>query len=138
MAMKLKTNSQLGTLKRRVRQYYDLLNRREFVRCYQMIDPRVREKSSSVTLLQFENSLCDFLAAIGSVDVDQIELVLHLGEPNQLYANRDFAVGATLWTDQAGVAHKFAERWVRDGRSWYTRTTGLIAPQIGTNADNRS
>lgn len=136
--MKLKTNSQLGTLKRRVRQYYELLNRRDFARCYQMIDPLVREKPSSVTLLQFENSLRDFLTVTGSVGVDRIELELHLDEPSQLYANRDFAVGHTEWTDISGQSHTFAERWVRDGRSWYTRTTGLIAPQKnGSKADKR-
>jgi hypothetical protein len=129
MAMKTKTVVSQTTLRRRIRQFYSLLNRREFARCHQLIDPRVRFKPSSVTLFQYENALQEFLEEFGTVEVQEIRLDVHLNEPSRLYEGRDFAVGQTIWTDQAGEQHSFSERWVKEGRSWYTRSTGLVSPR---------
>jgi len=124
--MTTKTDSQLVSLKRRIRQFYELLNKQDHASCHQMIDPRVRQKSSSVTLLQYEHSIREFLAAVGEIDIERIELDLHIDEPNELYEDRDFATGQTWWTDGKGEQHLFSERWVREGRVWYTRNTGFI------------
>jgi hypothetical protein len=132
VAMTVKAASQQTSLKRRIRQFYELLEQQDFARCHQMIDPRVRQKPSSVTLLQYQNSLQEFLAAVGTIDVERIDVELHLGESNRLYENRDFAVGQTWWTDDKGEQHQFAERWVRDGRTWFTRSTGLVPPSPAT------
>jgi hypothetical protein len=128
MAMTTKTDRIQASLKKRIRQFYELLNAGDFARCHQMIDPRVRAKPSSVTLLQYENALRDFLVAVGQVDVARIDLDLHLNEPSKLYEDRDFAVGQTAWDDDQGESHVFQERWVREGRTWFTRATGLLAP----------
>ena len=130
MAMKTtsKTETSQTSLRRRIRQFYALLNRQEYARCHQLIDPRVRMKPSSVTLHQYENALQEFLLQFGSITVLEIRLDLHLGEPSKLYEGRDFAVGETKWVDKAGHEHSFSERWVREGRAWYTRSTGLLAP----------
>ncbi|MCI0359752.1 MAG: hypothetical protein L0211_14845 [Planctomycetaceae bacterium] len=100
-----------------------------------MIDPRVRAKPSSVTLLQYENSLRDFLDSVGAVSIVKTDVQLHLDEPSKLYEDRDFATGETVWQDEDGNSHVFQERWVRDGRSWFTRSTGLLAPVLTTAAN---
>ena len=124
------TENKQSSLKRRIRHFYDLLNQREFERCCQMIDPRVREKSSSVTLLQYENALAEFLGNFGSVEIVEITIDLHLAEPSKLYEGRDFALGKTAWTDEQGTTHFFSERWVFEGRSWFTRSTGFVVPAM--------
>jgi len=95
MAMNTKRENKRASLKRRVQQFYELLNKRDFDRCHQMIDPRVRQKPSSVTLFQYENALSDFMAQCGSIKLLEMSLSLHLDEPSQLYEGRDFAVGKT-------------------------------------------
>jgi hypothetical protein len=130
MAMTTRAVNQQASLKRRIRQFYNLLNQRAFDRCHQMIDPRVRSTPSSVTLFQYENSLREFLAYFGSVKVLEITVSLHLNEPSKLYEDRDFAVGNTNWEDEAGEQHTFSERWVVEGRSWHTRSTGFVTPTL--------
>ena len=126
--MTTKTASSQTGLKKRIRRFYSLLNSGDFDRCYEMIDPRVRAKSASVTLLQYENSLRAFLKAVKAVEVLSMEIELHVGEPSKLYEDRDFAVGDTRWIDSRGVENTFTERWVREGRTWYTRSTGFLLP----------
>ena len=128
MAMSTRIENSQSSLKRRIRQFYNLLNQGDFKRCHQMIDPRIRCKPSSVTLLQYENSLRAFLDHFGFVKVVEITIELHAKEPSKLYEERDFAVGKTTWIDEAGEEHTFLERWVREQRAWYTRSTGFIAP----------
>jgi hypothetical protein len=130
MAMTTRTENRQASLKRRIRQFYTLLNQGDFERCRQMIDPRIRLKRDSVTLFQYQNSLQQFLDHFGSVKVLEISIGLHLNEPSQLYEGRDFAVGKTTWVDEAGEEHVFSERWVRDGRAWYTRSTGFVTPAV--------
>ncbi len=131
--MSSKTENRLASLKRRVRQFYELLNKRDFEACHQMIDPRVRQTASSVTLYQYENALSDFIAQFGSIKLLEISLSLHLAEPSKLYEGRDFALGKTSWEDEAGEQHLFSERWVWENRTWYTRSTGFITPATPSN-----
>jgi hypothetical protein len=126
--MTAKTKAQAAALAKRIRHFYSLLDERKFAECYRMIDPIIRDKPSSVTLFQYQNSLRAFLDYYRQVRVRGIQLNLHLDEPSKLYNDRDFAVGQTTWEDEFGEEHQFQERWVREGRSWYTRSTGLVAP----------
>jgi len=128
MAMTIKADAKLSSLKRRIRHFYKLLNQRHFEQCHQIIDPRVRVQPSSVTLFQYENSLRQFLDRFRSVDVKKISLHLHLDEPSELYEGRDFALGQTIWTDSQGEHHVFSERWVLEEGVWYTRSTGFVTP----------
>jgi hypothetical protein len=130
MTIKAKAGTAQAALKRRIRQFYKLLNQGEFERCHQMIDPQVRLRPNSVTLLQYENSVRDFLAEVGSVNIREIDLNLHLRERSALYGDRDFAVGKLAWEDKSGKRHVFLERWVLDNRAWYTRCTGFISPYV--------
>jgi hypothetical protein len=136
MAMRARIVNRQSSLKRRIRQFYNLLNERAFERCYLLIDPRIRDKPNSVTLLQYTNSLRDFLDYFGSVKVLEISLLLHLNEPSKLYEGRDFAMGKTTWQDEKGEQHAFSERWVWEGRAWYTRSTGFVTPVVAKEIPN--
>ena len=127
----MKTTSQTthASLRRRIRQFYKLLNEREFERCHEMIDPHVRCNPNSVTLLQYSAACRDFLDRVGCVKLVELRVDLHLQEPSVLYEDRDFAMGNMAWEDQSGQQHKFSERWVRDGRTWFTRSTGFVTPE---------
>lgn len=126
--MAMKSEREAKSLDRRIRQFYKLLNERDFQRCHEMIDPRVRHRPESVTLLQYLNAAAEFVEHCGNLTVVDLKVELHLQEPNVLYEGRAFAVGKTVCEDTRHQRHAFAERWVRDGRSWYTRSTGFVIP----------
>ena len=128
MAIITKANRGQSSLKRRIRQFYELLNDGDLARCYKMIDPQVRAKPTSVTLFQYQNALDQFLARFGPIRIQRVRIDLHVNEPADLYEGRDFAVGETTWVDRTGGRRIFTERWVREGRAWYTRSTGLVTP----------
>jgi hypothetical protein len=128
--MTTKQVSQEAALDRRIRRFYTLVSKAQFAKCYAMIDPVVLADPASVTLLQYQHSLDSFLNHFGKMEVQEIRMQLHLGQPNRLYGDRDFAVGQTIWLDQAGQTHTFQERWVRVGRNWYTRSTGFVTPAV--------
>jgi hypothetical protein len=117
-----------SALRRKIRRFYDHLNRRDFEWCYFAIAPTLRESPASVTPYQYMASLKRFLDRHGMVRIIAIEPIsLHLNESNRLYNDRDFATALVAWEDDQGEAHKFRERWVRDRRGWwYSRCTGLI------------
>lgn len=131
MAMKTTKTSPAQYLRRRLRLFYRLLNERCFDRCYKMIDPRVRLKQNAVTFYQYQNALSDFLDEFGRVDVRECEIALHVNEPNKLYEGRDFALGRLVWMDCRGAEHRFSERWVKEEKTWYTRSTGFVVPISG-------
>jgi hypothetical protein len=116
-------------LERRIRSFYHLLNRRDFERCFQMLDPRVRNRPTSVTLFQYGNAMRQFAERFGPLQLLETHVALHLNEPNKLYEGRDFALGKTIVLDKDGERQVFSERWVRDGRAWYTRSTGFVVPE---------
>jgi hypothetical protein len=131
MKTKTKRTQVAAALKKKILQYYRHLNAGNFHWCYRAIDPPIRSQSTSVTYFQFASSLERFLNHYGGVRVKStgIEVQLHQDEPNSLYQNRDFAVVKVLWQDKADKMHLFHERWVRNGRSWFSRCTGLITPE---------
>src|SRR5262245_30676174 len=121
----------IATLRKRIRQFYEHLNREEFDKCYEMIDPCLRQTPASVTLYQYVSSLERFLQWCGGLEVCQIGPIrLHLNEPNRQYGNRDFALVDVVCTDSSDRQHTFKERWVRDRRGrWFTRGTGFVTPE---------
>jgi len=126
--MSTKVISRVSPVERRIRQFYGHLNEGCFARCYLMVDPLVRHSPSSVTLYKYLQSLGAFRDHFGQVVVQRVEVQLHLDEPNKRFQDRDFAVGKTTWKDQQGEEHVFQERWVRNGRYWYTVCTGFVTP----------
>jgi hypothetical protein len=132
--MTTKADKQQPALGRRLRSFYDALNRRDVEHCHAMIDPRVRDLPGSVTLFQYGNALNQFVDRFGPLHVLEMHLTLHLDEPNKLYDGRDFAAGKTVLSDKAGERHVLLERWVREGRAWYTRSTGFVTPEAQPSA----
>jgi hypothetical protein len=129
--MSTKIEKQQAALERRIHRFYEYLNRRAFDRSYEMIDPRLRDKSSSVTLFQYQSAILQFVEWVGPLKILEISLALHMDEPSQFYEGRDFAVGRITSLDGSGEQRILSERWVRQGPSWYTRSTGFIAPEAG-------
>jgi hypothetical protein len=66
----------------------------------------------------------------GRIDVQSIDITVHADEQTPLYGNRQFAVGQTTWIDKNGKRHLFEERWVKNVRTWFTRSTGLVTPAV--------
>jgi hypothetical protein len=126
---------QTDALEKRIREFYALVNNEIFGKCFRHIDPVIRDDVFAVREYQYENSLRELLACCGYIRVVGVTLELHIGEPSELYANRDFAVGQTAWADEFGVEHMFQERWVRNGQRWYTRSTGFVIPTTHSPQD---
>lgn len=124
--MSATTRSNAASVERRIKRFYEHFNRGEFEQCHQMIDPRIRQNTASVTLLNYTQALRNFCDRVGRLDVRRIHLTLHLEEPSTLYEGRDFAIGQADCKDEQGTEHVFRERWVREGRVWYTRSTGML------------
>ena len=126
--MRTKTATLGASLKRQIQRFYKLLDQGRFSECYDLIDPRIRDKPTSITRLQYESSLREFRGRVGSVGKIVVAIEVHENEPTRLYEGRPFALGKTTWKDRHGRQQTFSERWVREGRSWFTRSTGLLAP----------
>jgi len=125
--MTSKTATSQFSVKRRIRQLYDRINQRDFKRCFQMIDPQIRQVPTSITFYQYESAVAQYLEIHGSITITEVDVKLHIDEPSTLYQDRDFALGKTTWLNEAGEVQYFLERWVREGRAWYTRSTGFVA-----------
>jgi hypothetical protein len=80
--MSTRTDTKESALQRKIRRFYDLLNEHDFAQCHKMIDPRVRAKSSSVTLFQYQSALSQFVGRFGPIEILDIGITLHLNEPN--------------------------------------------------------
>ncbi|MBX3414621.1 MAG: hypothetical protein KF708_18180 [Pirellulales bacterium] len=115
-----------AAVERRIRRFFDLLNDEQFEKCYQMIDPRIRDRATSVTLLQYIDSAKRFREKSGRLDLLSVDVESHENEPSPLYEDRDFSIGKSVCHVRSGKTIEFQERWVREGRSWYTRATGFV------------
>ena len=80
--------------------------------------------------MQYSTAAAEFLDHCGSLSLVDLDIELHLREPNTLYEGRDFALGNAICKDAREQRLAFSERWVRDGRSWYTRLTGFVTPAL--------
>lgn len=125
--MKTKPENLTAAIHRRIKRFYHLLNEEKVDKCYLMIDPRLRKQASSVTLLQYANSLKRAREKIGKLDMVAIRVRPYVGIASRLYEGRDFAVGTAVCRGSRGRQFVFQERWVRDGRLWFTRSTGLVS-----------
>ena|SRR6266851_2384485 len=131
MKTKTKRAPAATDLKKRIQEYYRHLNAGDFQRCYNAIDPDIRNQATSIAFIPFALSLERFLKHFGKVTVksNNIEIQIHRPGPSALYQNREFAVVRVPWLDQEGNSHQFQDRWVRGGRTWYSRCTGMVTPK---------
>lgn len=113
-------------LRYRIRQMYELLNERKFDKCFEIIDPRVRE-AGSIQFDAYQICLSRFVEKYGPLRVLRIgDLKVHLKVTDR-ERDRDFAYALVFAHDKMGREMELKERWVRDADGlWYTLKTGLV------------
>jgi hypothetical protein len=116
------------SLRRRIRNLYRRFNLEDWAHCYQLLDPRLREKNRIDPAIYAE-SLRAFRGSYGKVDIWHIRLSLHARQVENKNDGRPFAYAYIFWQDDRKALHVFRERWVLDGGRWYTRVVGLVAQQ---------
>lgn len=119
-------NATAAAVERRIRLFYDHFNEDQIEKCYGMLDPSIRHDSNGVTLHQYTTSVRRFREHLGKVTVLSVSIELHEDEPTELFKGRDFAIGTSNCREASGAERTFQERWVRDGRSWFTKCTGYV------------
>jgi hypothetical protein len=117
--------AQKATLRRRIRNFYQSFNRREWERCYSCLDPRLRARPA-VEASQYADSLGAFAQSYGKVEIVHIRLSLYPDARNNKHDDRPFAYAYVFWQDDKKAFHVFRERWVNDSGRWYTRVVGLV------------
>jgi hypothetical protein len=124
-ATKDQERTERTALRRRVRRFYKHFNRQDWQRCYDGLDPRLRNEGK-VSFHPYAQSLSSFVAAYGAIDIWHIDLSLHLDAAANKRDPRPFAYAYIFWQDQRHAFHVFRERWVREAGEWYTRVAGLV------------
>ena len=117
--------AQKSALKRRIRALYQKYNQEDRERCYQFLDPRLREKTG-VEFARYADSLGDFKRQYGQVRIWHLDVNLYLDARANRHDERPFAYGYVFWRDDHQAFHVFRERWVLDLGRWYTRVVGLV------------
>jgi hypothetical protein len=112
-------------LRRRVKQMYDWFNRGLWEKCFALIDPRIREKST-MKLPPYVERLQEFKEAYGAIRPWYVRISLHLDWSSSKHDDGPFAYVHTVWQDKAHGFHMFRERWVRHGKHWFTQVVGLV------------
>ena len=112
-------------LRRAIRSFYDSYRREKWLPCFNRIDPQLRE-GSKVDFDGYQDSLQTFREAYGDVSI----LTIVLSEVHRSkHDPRPFAFASIVWRDRSHEFHVFRERWVFDGKRWYTRVVGLVTHQ---------
>lgn len=114
-----------ASLRRAIRGFYDCYRGSKWTLCYNRIDPQLRE-AGKVDFDSYQVSLQTFLREYGDVSILMIEVSeIHRSKHDP----RPFAFASIVWRDRSHEFHVFRERWVFDGRRWYTRVVGLVTHQ---------
>ena len=113
------------TLAARIKFFYGFFNRRDWARCYEYVDPKLRAKRES-GLRNYSQTMRDFFGAHGPVEeVKILKINIHSGKSAR-DDRRDFAYVVISWKDKSNQFHHFRERWIKDGEKWFTRVIGLV------------
>ena len=119
------SRSDRAALRRRVLGRIHRLNAGQWDQCYEVIDPRLRGKGTPERAAHAAQ-LSAFRSEYGSVHPWHTRISLHPGGAKNKQRGRPFAYVYVVWQDAAKGFHLFRERWVKDGRQWYTRVVGLV------------
>jgi hypothetical protein len=112
-------------IRRQVRRLYGWFNRQDWPKCFEFLDPKLRE-ADRVQLGPYAESLTAFQQVYGSVQVWLLRVSLHLDTRGSKLDQRPFAYVYVIWKDERQAFHLFRERWVKQEGRWYTRVVGLI------------
>ncbi len=132
--LKSAETAQRTALKRRLKAFYAALNEKDWDRCLTLVDPRLRA-AGRIDSAKYAASLVRFREHYGPVRPEFIKLTLYLDAAANKHDPRPFAYVVVLWQDKHHEYHLFRERWVREGKTWYTRVAGLVthtAERVGT------
>src|SRR5579884_370422 len=123
-------------LRRRVKQMYQWFNRGLWEKCFSLIDPRIREKTTT-KFTPYAERLQEFKEAYGTIRPWYVRISLHLDASSSKHDDGPFAYVYTVWQDDAHRFHMFRERWVRQGDRWFTRVVSLVVnrQEIGRDQD---
>jgi hypothetical protein len=120
-----KSRHDVLSLAARINSFYRFFNRRDWARCYEYVDPKLRSKRKS-GLSDYSQTLRDFFEAHGPVEqVKILKISIHSGisiKDDQ----RNFAYVVISWKDKSNRFHQFRERWIKDREKWFTRVIGLL------------
>ena len=114
-----------ASLRRAIRRFYDCYRQEKWTLCFNRIDPQLRA-AAKVDFDSYRELLQTFLREYGDVSI----LVIEVSEIHRSkHDPRPFAFASIVWRDRSHEFHVFRERWVFDGRRWYTRVVGLVTHQ---------
>ena len=113
-------------LRNRLSSFYRSFNREKFEKCYEFIDPELRDRGR-VEKHKYTTSLSDFLAYYGTMTTVWTKIEIYY-EIETRAGVQTFAYPLIVWKDSRNVHHLFRERWVKRGDTWYTRVVGLVSP----------
>lgn len=114
-----------ASLRRAIRSFYDSYRQEKWTLCFNRIDPQLRE-TAKVDFDSYQESLQTFQREYGDVAI----LVIEVSEIHRSkHDPRPFAFASIVWRDRSHEFHVFRERWVFDGKRWYTRVVGLVTHQ---------
>jgi len=114
-----------SALRRRVMQWYDRFNDQDWTACYRFVDPQLTS-TGKVNEEFYVESVLRFHDRYGVVRPWHIRVSVHVTGPRTASDRRPFAYVYTVWQDKENEFHMFRERWVREGKRWYTRVAGLL------------
>jgi hypothetical protein len=113
------------SLSGRIVNFYRAFNRQDWPRCYDYIDPRLRD-GGKVEEGDYARTMGSFFAEYGPIQrVKILKLTIHPGEESKA-DGRDFAYIIISWEDKSNSFHHFRERWIKDRGKWFTRVVGLV------------
>lgn len=115
--------SDRASLVQRLVHFYKFLNRRDWSKCHDYIDPRLR---GGVSPDDYAVAMERFYSAHGPIR--QIRVVAMSFHPGAVAKadGRDFAYVTVSWKDRNNDLHHFRERWIKDQDGWFTRVVGLV------------
>jgi hypothetical protein len=120
-------------LHHRIRTFFRYLNRQAFDKCWSFLDPALRERGR-VEEDKYAKSLSEFLDHFGAVEIVTVKIDLYPGVRSG-ERTQDSAYPLIVWKDARHVPHLFRERWVKDGKTWYTRVVGLVVPEADESSE---
>lgn len=110
----------------RIKEFYELLNDRQWVKCFELIDPRLRD-AGAIEFAAFANSLSSFFEKHGPLTFRSVAQLTVYTDAVSRNDERDFAYGLVAVEDRDHHSMQFRERWVKDADGfWYTRKVGLV------------
>src|SRR6266516_4109665 len=122
--MQAQITTEKERVRSRIRRFYNSFAKREWGKCYEFLDPEVRQ--GTVNRVKYVRSLAAFFKSFGPIIVMTIDdIEVHSKVMNNKHDSRDFAYAVVLWQDKRHERHLLRERWVKSGGNWYSRRVGL-------------